>query len=47
MKKNCFIINTARGGIINQKGFILCIKTVSIIGGAGLDVYAEEPPDRI
>ena len=45
MKKNCFIINTARGGIINQKDLFYALKH-SIIGGAGLDVYAEEPPDK-
>ena len=42
MKKNVIIINTARGGIINEKDLDEAVKN-SIIFGAGLDVFVNEP----
>jgi D-3-phosphoglycerate dehydrogenase / 2-oxoglutarate reductase len=42
MKKNTIIINTARGGIINEKDLDHAIKE-GIIFGAGLDVFKNEP----
>ncbi len=45
MKKNCIIINTARGGIINEKDLYWALKN-NIIRGAGLDVYQKEPPEK-
>ena len=42
MKKNVIIINTARGGIINEKDLDLAVKN-NIIFGAGLDVFVNEP----
>jgi Phosphoglycerate dehydrogenase and related dehydrogenases len=45
MKKNCIIINTARGGIINEKDLYWALKN-NIIRGAGLDVYEKEPPEK-
>jgi D-3-phosphoglycerate dehydrogenase len=43
MKKGSFIINTARGGIINERDLYAAIKR-DIILGAALDVYENEPP---
>ena len=42
MKKNTIIINTARGGIINENDLDEALKK-NIIFGAGLDVFAKEP----
>ena len=44
MKKNVIIINTARGGIINEKDLDIALKK-NIIFGAGLDVFEKEPID--
>ncbi|MDC1093033.1 NAD(P)-dependent oxidoreductase [Pelagibacteraceae bacterium] len=44
MKKNSIIINTARGGIINEKDLNKALNE-NLIFGAGLDVYEKEPPD--
>ncbi len=47
MKKNAFIINTARGGIINESALFEALKHNWICGGA-LDVFVKEParPDE-
>lgn len=42
MKKNSFIINTARGKIINERELIFALKR-KLIGGAALDVFYHEP----
>ena len=44
MKKNVIIINTSRGGIINEKDLDKAINE-KIIFGAGLDVFEKEPVD--
>jgi len=44
MKKNVIIINTARGGIINEKDLDTALND-NIIFGAGLDVFENEPPN--
>ena len=44
MKKNAIIINTSRGGVINEKDLDKALKE-KIIFGAGLDVFEKEPPD--
>ena len=43
MKKNCILVNTARGGIINENDLFLALSNKKILG-AGLDVYQTEPP---
>jgi len=42
MKKTGFLINIARGKIVNQKDLIIALRK-KIIAGAALDVYEEEP----
>ena len=44
MKKDTIIINTARGGIINEKDLDQALKE-KIIFAAGLDVFEKEPPE--
>ena len=43
MKENAFIVNCARGGIINEDDLYVALKE-SKIAGAGLDVFENEPP---
>jgi len=43
VKKSAFIINTARGAIIDEKALIKALKE-GWIAGAALDVFEEEPP---
>jgi glyoxylate reductase len=43
MKKSSYLINTARGQIINEIHLIQALKQ-SWISGAGLDVFEKEPP---
>ena len=45
IKKNAIIINTSRGGIINEKDLNEALNK-KIIYGAGLDVFEKEPPDN-
>ena len=45
MKKNAIIINTSRGGIINENDLNEALNQ-KIIYGAGLDVFEIEPPDN-
>ena len=42
MKSSSILINTSRGGIINERALGNAIKN-GIIAGAALDVYKEEP----
>lgn len=42
MKKTAFLINTARGRIINEYDLIYALKK-KMIAGAGLDVFSNEP----
>jgi len=43
MKENCILVNTARGGIINEKDLVWALTNKKIYG-AGLDVFETEPP---
>ncbi len=45
MKKTAIIINTSRGGIINEKDLNTALDT-EIIYGAGIDVFEKEPPEE-
>ena len=42
-KNNLILVNTARGGIINEEALFQALKNKSILG-AGLDVFENEPP---
>ena len=44
MKKNAFLINTARGALINESDLAEALNKEQI-AGAGLDVLSSEPPD--
>ena len=43
MKKNCIIINAARGGIVNETDLDRALNE-NLIFGAGIDVFEKEPP---
>ncbi len=43
MKPTAFLINTARGGVVNEKDLAECLKQKRI-AGAALDVLTKEPP---
>ena len=45
MKNDALLINTARGGIVDETALAQAIIT-GTIGGAGVDVLAEEPPQH-
>lgn len=46
MKKSAFVINTARGGIVNERALYEALKAHRI-AGAACDVFAEEPTKNL
>ncbi len=44
MKSNAILINTARGGVINERDLYNALKS-NMIAGAGIDVFEDEPYD--
>ena len=45
MKETAIVVNTARGGIINEASLVNALQNKHILG-AGLDVFEKEPPDE-
>jgi D-3-phosphoglycerate dehydrogenase / 2-oxoglutarate reductase len=43
MNPNTYLINTARGGLVDEEALVYALKHHQI-AGAGLDVFVEEPP---
>jgi D-3-phosphoglycerate dehydrogenase / 2-oxoglutarate reductase len=45
MKPSAYLVNASRGGVIDEAALIQCLKE-NRIAGAGLDVFAKEPPEK-
>ena len=43
MRRDSLLINTARGGLVNEKALLEALRE-GLIGGAAFDVLSEEPP---
>ena len=46
LKKNAILINTSRGGVVDEDYLVEMLRSKQIFG-AGLDVYSEEPPKNV
>ena len=44
MKNSSFLINTARGSLVDENDLFVALKN-RVIAGAALDVYSIEPPE--
>src|SRR5260370_6102051 len=45
MKPTAFVINTARGGLVNEADLVDALRSKRI-AGAGMDVFKQEPPAK-
>lgn len=45
MKPRAYLVNTSRGGVIDEEALVEALKERKL-GGAGLDVMAQEPPPK-
>ena len=43
MKSNAYLVNCARGGIVNEQELLSALDSETI-AGAGIDVFQDEPP---
>jgi len=44
MKNSCVVVNTSRGGLVNERDLAIALENGQIYG-AGLDVLSQEPPE--